>query len=188
LPPTGLFSPGTYLVSDPLLVDITVRFASEGWARWNPKIWPQLVAVYQNSPDPPGLGIVIAQVENVYANACREAEGLLDPPVGPTVDDLVDALAAQPQTTSTAVTETTISGFAGKHLEIDFAPAGTCSRLARWPSDGGNREAISGEHDELWVLDVDGERWLIDLFSFRTTDPADIAEAREIIEGLVIEP
>ncbi len=188
LPSSGPFYPGTYLVSEPLVLDVTMRLASEGWTLWNPTISPHLVAIYQNSPDPPGLGLIIVQTDYVYADPCSPLDGPLIPPVGPTVDDLVTALTAQPQTTSTAVTDVTISGFAGKHLEIEFTSEGSCTRISRWDSEGGTREAIDGEHDELWILDIDGERWIIDLFSFRTTDAGELAEARQIVEGLVIEP
>jgi hypothetical protein len=188
LPRSGPFEPGTYLVNEPLALDVTLTFASEGWNLWNLAIWPGLVALYQDSPDPPGLGLVIAQTDNVYADPCSPPADQPDSPVGPTVDDLVAALVAQPQTTSTAVTDVTISGFAGKHVEIDFTSEDGCTRIWRWESDGGPREAIDGERDELWILDVDGERWIIDLFFFGTTDEADLEEARQLVEGLVIEP
>ena len=43
---------------------------------------------------------------------------LLEPPVGPTVDDLADAMAKQPMRDGTTPTEVTIDGYAGKYLEL----------------------------------------------------------------------
>lgn len=63
-----------------------------------------------------------------------------------------------------------------------------CAILQRWPSEFGNREALVQEHDQVWILDVDGVRIVIDAFSFPMTDPADLAEMRAIVQGLQIQP
>ena len=90
--------------------------------------------------------------------------------------------------TASTPTDVEISGFSGKHIAFSFETQGACVQLSRWPTDQGDRLAIPLEADELWILDVDGTRWVIDLFSFPTTTPADIAEARAIVEGLVLSP
>jgi hypothetical protein len=185
----GPFDPGTYLIGAPFLFDVTIRFPATGWTLWGGPILSGVAPFYKISPDPPGLGLIFVEVENVYANPCNTGERLLDPPLGPTVDDLVTALANQPFTDATAATDVTISGYSGKHLEYTFTgedPA--CTALARWPSQLGDRQAMAAEHDELWILDVDGRRLVIDLFSFRATSAAELAEARAIVEGLVIKP
>ena len=41
---------------------------------------------------------------------------------------------------------------------------------------------------ELWLLDIDGTRVAIQLDSFPDTDPALLAEARAVIESIVVEP
>ena len=187
--PPGPFDPGTYSVGSPFELNVTLRFPTDRWAVWGGVIAPQVAPFYRGSPDPPGLGLVFVDVQNVYANPCKTAEGLLDPPLGSTVDDLVTALAGQPFSDATAATDVTISGYSGKHLEYTFTyDSPDCTRLARWPSQLGDRQAIPDEHDELWILDVDGTRLVIDLFSFPNTNATDLVEARAIVEGLVIKP
>jgi hypothetical protein len=186
LPLSGAIPPGVYEIGAPLGIDVTATFTTPEWRVWSGRVSEQVVPLIHRTPDAPNLGIIIVQVKTVYANACVPSGGLADPPPGDTVDDLVEALLAQPNESSTGPTDVEISGFSGKHIEYSFAIQGTCARLSRWPTDQGDREAIPRERDELWILDVDGTRWVIDLFSFATTTPVDIDEARAIVEGLVI--
>ena len=43
---------------------------------------------------------------------------LVDPPVGPTVDDLVSAWANLPDFAATAAVDVTVDGYAGKQIEF----------------------------------------------------------------------
>ena len=52
----------------------------------------------------------------------------------------------------------------------------------------GQREALVGERDQVWILDVEGTRLVIDAASFEGTSEADVAEMRMIVESLTIEP
>ena len=189
LPIPGPFDPGTYILGDPFELTITIHFPTPGWEVWGGQIASQVAPFDKTSPDPPGLALVFVDVDNVYADACHPTRGLLDPPLGPTVDDLVTALAGQTATDATAPTDVTISGYKGKHFEYTNTGKGPgCETITRWPSQRGDRFALPGEHDELWILDVDGTRLVIDLASFVTTSDADIAEARAIVAGLQIQP
>jgi hypothetical protein len=188
LPPVGPMEPGTYHVGAPLGIDVTATFPAAGWRIWGDTVTEQVLPLIHNTPDPPDVGIIIVRVETVYADACDPAAGMVDPPLGDTVDDLVEALVAQAETVSTTPTDVEISGFSGKHLVYSFPSDENCSSLVRWPSDQGPRLAIPLERDEVWILDVDGTRWVIDLFSWPSSTAEDIAEARQIVEGLVIEP
>ncbi len=189
LPVAGAIVPGTYAFGAPFGLDVEMTFATPEWTPWNNGVrTPQVAPFFKRTPDAPNLGIIIARVTNLFADACNPSDGMLDPHLGPSVDELVTALSAQPETEATAPTDVTISGYPGKHFSIAFSTTEACPVLSRWPSDAGARLAIPEERDELWVLDVDGERWVIDLFSFESTTAADIADARAIVEGLVIAP
>ena len=189
LPGGGPFEPGTYVIGDPFEVDVTLQFPTTGWRLWNTAITSKVAPFYKISPDPPGLGLILVDVDNVYANACKTSQRLLDPPLGASVDDLVRALSSQPYTNASAATDVVISGYSGKHLEYSFTLENpSCPALARWPTQSGDRQAIPTERDELWILDVDGTRLVLDLFSFPTTDKALIEEARGIVETMIITP
>ena len=62
-----------------------------------------------------GVGVGFVDVDNVFADPCRAR--LADPPVGPTVDDLVTALADLPGDATTAI-DVTVDGFDGKQIEF----------------------------------------------------------------------
>ena len=65
-------------------------------------------------------------ISNIYADGCHWV--LVDPPVGPTVDDLVAAWADVPELAATAAVDVTIDGYAGKQIEFtvpDYNP-GEC--------------------------------------------------------------
>ena len=185
-PADGEMEPGTYVISEPFPVEITMRLA-EPWSPWTPGVGVDAAAIFQGSPDPPdGRVIVFVIVENLWADPCDPRAELLDPPLGPTVADLAAALAGQPHTEATEPVEVTISGYSGVYL--DYTNTGGCGTLDRWPSTFGTREALAGERDQVWILDVDGVRLVIDAASFQGTDESDLAEMRTLIESLTIEP
>jgi hypothetical protein len=180
----GAMEPGTYTISEPFPVEIEFTLV-EGWLPWTPGVGANVAAMYQGSPDPPaGQVIVFVIVNDVYVDPCDESAGLVDP--GPTVADLAAALAGQPNTEATEPVDVTISGYSGVY--IDYTASGGCGTLQRWPSIFGNREALPGERDQVWILDVDGVRLVIDAASFAGTEETDLAEMRTIIESLTITP
>ena len=64
----------------------------------------------------PGYGLVFMEVGNIYTDSCPSVQ--LDPPVGPTVDDLVSAWGDLPGFDATVPTDTTVDGFDGKQIEF----------------------------------------------------------------------
>jgi hypothetical protein len=124
----------------------------------------------------------------LLASGIAESEGTLDPPLGPSVDDLATALANQTSTESTDPVAVSIEGYEG--LFLDYHNTGDeCGTVIRWPtSGGGDRVGLVGERDQVWILDVDGVRLVIDAFSFGATEQADLDEMRALIEGLDLGP
>ena len=126
----------------------------------------------------PGPGVAFIEVTNIYAEGC-----LVDPPVGPTVDDLVSALANVPGLNATAAVDVTVDGYAGKQIEFTvlFYKEGECggdpNPYALWYAPGdaapGFEEAIHSTfdpnffvHNKLWILDVGGTRVVIHAYSY----------------------
>jgi hypothetical protein len=189
LPAIGVVSPGSYVIDDPFPVHLSMELG-EGWAVWS-GIAADAAAVYQESVDPPaGRGIIVAIVENLRADACDPLSGPLDPPLGPTVDDLASGLADQPATEASEPTDVTIDGYSGKYLEYTMTGGGEgCpTRVTRWFTSAGPREGILNEHDQVWILDVEGARLVIDAFSFEETSQAELAELRRVVESMQIQP
>ena len=110
--PTG---PGRYFV-DPDGDDATplrVTFqGAEGWSSWFGAF------KYLKGEADGFTGLSITTVSNLVGDACRDHTAL-DPPVGPTVDDLATALSRlEPFEVTAPPTDVTLFGYQGKHLEL----------------------------------------------------------------------
>ena len=131
----------------------------------------------------------------VYSDPCLWISNVVD--VGPTVDDLVTVLAAQPGRNATAPVDVTVDGFAGKRLQltvpadIPFESVGgegnfpdcNLGEFRSWP---GRHHGGPGQIDDLWILDVDGYRLVLDAFYWPDTPAADVTELEAIIAALDI--
>lgn len=138
------------------------------------------------------MGFTFWTADNVYATPCGSTGGL-EPAIGPGVDDLADALIAQPGTIVNDDRPVTVDGYSGRFLDYtaDLSlPNCDSGHLNRWTtvSSGTSREALDDEHDQVWILDVDGQRIIIDAFDFPTTSEADRAELDAVIDTVRISP
>jgi hypothetical protein len=149
--------------------------------------------------------VSIATVTNLVRQGCRD-HSRIDPPVGPTVDDLATALAdLAPFRVTSPPTDVMIAGYRGKHLELTVPNLHVVNvdgednfvdcvhgHLMSWtaPLNGGPYYGYAGpgNTEEFWILDVEGSRLVVS--TQRTSDmPAeDIAESRAILDSIRIEP
>jgi hypothetical protein len=136
-------------------------------------------------------------VGNLKADPCKWHGGGVQPPVGPSVDDLATALAAQAGPSAT-VTAVTLGGFGGKKVEFS-APAGldltTCDEgtYSRWqpadaPSDWGGWIHGAGQLDAVYIIDVAGKRQVIDTVHMPGTSAANLAELEAVVASIHFEP
>lgn len=136
-------------------------------------------------------------VESVYGDPCQWEGSLPDPPVGPTVDDFATALVNQP-TREGAMTDVTIDGFSGKKVtlstpsDINFADC-DLSIFGTWTEAGSEEPSRysqgPGQLEDVYILDVDGVRAVLDASYFpERSAAADLAELEGLIASLAIEP
>lgn len=140
-------------------------------------------------------------VGNVYTGGCHWRGTELNPPVGPTVDDLATALAALAGASPPAAV--TVGGNSGKKVELstpaDLDPVTECDR------DGGGSDGIfgrfvfdrgfsahpythgKGQHQTIYILDVDGTRQVIDAMYLPGASAADRAEQDQIVASIRFE-
>jgi hypothetical protein len=189
----GALEPGTYVVStlDP---DFDASY----------RITMDVPDGYEGFPDGSGVAKLgrIGQmavgawvIGDVYADPCRWETTLLDPPPGSSVDALVAALADQKGLRVSTPTDITVDGFAGTYMERTVA-AGTnladCDGGMFRPwfgTDGGERYLEPGQHDRLWIIDVDGVPLVIDAsLGERGTSGQDRAAHIQIAESVRIDP
>lgn len=144
-------------------------------------------------------------IANVYADPCQWQGSALDPAVGPTVDDLVAALAAQKGRAASPPTDVTLGGYPAKRIELsvpaDLDPA-TCDegvmrtwvapgeRVDTWYSDDPEARSPlrSGQLNVVYIFDVNGGRLVVDTWHMPGTSAADLAELDAILASMRIAP
>jgi hypothetical protein len=120
----------------------------------------------------------------VARDACTSAESRLFDP-GPSVKDLASALVAQKSTRASAPKPVTLAGYRGLYVEL-ASPHDTsrCEDTGHmWESPGG-RGPGSDQVDLLWILDVDGQRVVVDAAYNATSTAADIHKLTSMVESL----
>lgn len=139
----------------------------------------------------PAFGLLAMEVRNTYSDSCPSVP--LDPPVGPSADDLAAAWADFPAFTATAPTDITIDGFEGKQVEFtvpDYdevaCPYGEFMLLQDNSGRDGYWAQAPNQHHQLWILDVDGTRLVIAAFWYPDTSPEDRAEIDEILNSIQV--
>jgi hypothetical protein len=126
----------------------------------------------------------------VYTDPCDWSSSIVEPPVGPTVDDLANALAAQAMRGDAVPTAVTIDGYEGKYLEmsvptdIDLA---SCDQ-GEFRSWLGRFHQGPGQIDRIYIVDVDGQREVIVANHMPGASEADLAEQQAILESIDIVP
>jgi hypothetical protein len=150
------------------------------------------------------LGLSVWDVGEVAEDPCHWKGHLVDP--GPTVDDLVAALSAQKMRRATKPTDVQLAGYDGLYMEwsvpadmvvtgdsdfegCDVEPSNGHLDFVSWTGDGrGERfQQVAGQVDRLWILDVDGQRLLVDATYSPSTTHADREELDQIVDSLRFE-
>jgi hypothetical protein len=158
--PGGGLRPGDYYFSN--IPGVRVVFTvGTGWERNVPDnvIW---------TVEDHKATMAAGTIANLYVDPCQPELGLLDPPVGPTVDDLAAALGAVPGYTLSAPVEVTQDGVSGVRIDYDSGDwAGDCAPVEDAFSlgvndDGDDIGAPYGDDPiSYFIYDVDGTRVVI---------------------------
>ena len=192
-------SPGTYSIDpdgDPSTpVKLLFTIADPGWNQW--------IGAFKEEEGGRGrsVSVSITTVDNLVEHACDDHLPA-EPPVGPGVVDLANALAdLRPFEVAESPTDVTIVGFDGKHLTLtvpdlpgefrggqmvftDCQAEGLKSWISPLLSFAYYGYVAPGEIEELWILDVEGERVLI-AANYHPESPAqDVAAMRGILDSI----
>ncbi|HEX2280444.1 MAG TPA: hypothetical protein VHG52_01655 [Thermomicrobiales bacterium] len=208
--PLAPIGPGTYFIDpdlDPATpLRVVYEIPVEGWSMW---IGATKLAEEGH------VSMSITTVVNLVRDGCRD-HSWADPPVGPSVNDLVAALAdLAPFRVTSPPKDVTIYGYRGKHLELTVpdlpVEEGGDNRvedpelsftecidgnLKSWvaPIDTAEEgDAFYGYtgpsySEEFWILDVEGTRLMIAAERSPGSPAADLAELRAILDSIRIEP
>ena len=157
-----------------------------------PAVWftcsssPVEQAVCHESAPETFVAVTFQIVDNVVAGcADQETAELLDPPVGPSVDDLVTAISSLEGYEATAPVDITVSEFQGKEFTLTAVRHG-CG--ATWATADRITGMGAGESNLLRILDVDSVRVVIAGAYHASTPEADVATIEQVMDSVQIEP
>ena len=182
LAPMGPLNPGRYqAVSEvdkvPFSFTLPAGWKSEGWYLTN------------RTTEEAHTGLIVSflPVANVYEEPC--ASKMADPPVGPSVTDLAAALVALPGTTASSIRDVVLDGHAAKLVEYTINPDVVCTtgQFYLWHDKAGGdmwEVAPFGDTVQEWILDVDGNRFVITAVHHADTSEADLVVLQELIDSV----
>ena len=129
-------------------------------------------------------------ISNITVDPC--AAEWLDPPVGGGVDALVEAFSTRDDFVDGSIGPASVDGHLGQRLalttpeDVDFeACVGT--QYTDWiATDGGARYRAGGPGQtlDLRIVDVDGERVVIEVYSAPEAPAEDLAELEAIVDSI----
>jgi hypothetical protein len=177
--------PGTYVAGDPFSLRVTFT-VPDGWrGNIGGPYYVGLEWIDQSG------GIFFQIFDKLSADPCRHELGFLDPPPGPTVEDLVTALGDMPGLDVTNVAGVTVDGYNGTQLVMTAPESvdGCTGAYVIWQLPLGlNYSMAPGERSRVWILDVDGQRLVIESPEVPGYTDAQRTEVQEIIDSIRIEP
>jgi hypothetical protein len=185
LPTNGdRLSAGTYALRS-FPVGITFEVPA-GWVNCSASDVEQSVC-HQATATALSIAVSFLIVDDVVADPCSPDK--LDPPVGPSVADLVTAISGLDGFEATAPLNVTVDGFNGEQFTVT-APTTTDCELKTWATADRTNGVGAGEINLLDVLDVDGTRVVIS-GAYHPENPTvaeDLAAIQQIMASVDIEP
>lgn len=139
---------------------------------------------------PDGMGIGFGEVNaGLFRDPCRWAVDAPEIPVGPTVEDLANALAAQSAFEASDPVEVSLGGYSGQRVDLRLpSDVESCDMGEFYPWVGSLYAQGPNNRWDVWILDVEGDRLIVIATHFPGTSAEDLAEQQGIIDSLVIEP
>jgi hypothetical protein len=155
----------------------------DGWAgALGTAVW-----VDENKP-PGGAAFGLNRGAWLFSDPCRNPDaGIPDTPVGPAVEDFVNALANHPLLDTTTPVDVTVDGYSGKALDLQV-PADLSQCVVYRPWDPGIYAQGPGHLWHLKVIDVDGVRVVIQSMEYAGTPSQRRTELQAIVDSIQIEP
>lgn len=177
-PPEGPLEAGTHQAIDesgrvPFSFTVPAGWSSSGW-------W------LTNDADA-NLRLTFVPVGNTYSDPCQGT--LAVPPTGPSVDDLAAALVGLPGTTASTTKDVVLDGRDAKLVEYTIRKDITCAQdnfyLLRDLGDGDFLTfAPFGDTVRTWILDVDGNRFVMMADIQPGLSAAHKAELQDVIDSV----
>jgi hypothetical protein len=191
--PTGQVGAGTYVAHPFPAPDRAMSFTFRLSMGWNTNGDPGMMSGLDR--DDVGLGFL--QVSSLNADPCKWSGDAGDVAVGPTVDDLVSALASETEYETSAASDASVGGYAGKKLVVTMPDTLSPDSNQNVGCDEGNYRIwnatgfdiyAQGPRNRwtLWILDVEGQRVVIFTSDYAASSATNRAELQSIVDSIVI--
>ena len=148
------------------------------------------IAVDQDGNETPNAaGLLVGRGAWLLSDPCTKAEHAVPPDVavGPSVDDFADAIAEHPLLDATDPVDVELAGYSGKYLDLQVpADISMCEVYRPW--DPGIYAQDPGQQWHVWILDVDGLRFVIQSTDYPGTSAKHRSELEAIVDSIQIEP
>jgi hypothetical protein len=174
-PPSGCEDPGP-----PASMRVTLT-VPDGWESFGLGVW------IDGNAAPAGAALGLNRGAWLFSDPCRKDEGNPDIPVGPTVDDFVDALSSHPLLDTTTPVDVTVDGYAGKALDLQVPEDILLCTVYR-PWEPGIYAQGPGHLWHLRVIDVDGARVVIQSMEYAGTPSQRRTDLEAMVDSIQIEP
>jgi hypothetical protein len=166
--------------------DDTIRFAytvPDGWAGIG---GTDFVLAANGNSAPDGAGVGGSRGAWLLSDPCQNGQNP-DIPVGPTVDDFVNALADHPLLDVTTPVAVTLDGYSGKYVDLQVPlDISQCDVYRPW--EPGLYARGPGHRWHLWILDVEGTRVIVQAMDYAGTSAQHRAELQAIVDSIQIQP
>jgi hypothetical protein len=171
---------------DSIRVTLTVP---DGWAGIDGAVW---LAVEENSA-PGGAAVGFSRGSWLHSDPCLTPARLVagarpDIAVGPSVDEFANALADHPLLDATDPVPVTLGGYSGKYVDLQLPADLTGCETDYRPWEPGIYAQGPGHRWQLWILDVDGVRFVVVGMDYAGTSAQRKAELEAIVQSIQIEP
>jgi hypothetical protein len=193
-PESGPVEAGTYHIepSESSVAGVTLTLP-DGWEAHDGLPY----VIKASGPDEEAFFYFVT-VDAIYSDPCvgsagEEGGDLMQ--VGPSVDDLAQALLNQPHTVATGPVDTTLGGLPAKRIDLtmaddfDTAECNVPVGLQIWYSEPADNYFVllADGTASVYILDVNGERQVFLTQVRDATRAEDVVELKAIIESIVID-
>jgi hypothetical protein len=183
--PDAELIPGTYELAPGFPASITFDIPS-GWTACSASSVEQSVCGPDQSDAPFFPSVSFLVVQDVLVDPCGTTGQ--DPPLGPTVDDLVAAIAGLDGFQVTEPVDVTLDGHPGKELVVRAPLAPPCRDLGTWATSDRLNGVSPGEANRLRIIDVNGTRIMVAAAYLPTAAaPAMPLDVKAILESVRID-
>jgi hypothetical protein len=145
---------------------------------------PGFAMIRDTTAPPDGMSVYFYAPATTYSDPCTKVP--VDPPIGPTVDDLVQALGEVPNISTTEPVATTMGDLPATYLEMTSDDTLPCAPEDFYIWDG-NWTQGPGQIVRTWVLEVDGSRLVVSALRYPGATEEMLAEQQRIIDSIQFE-